>query len=286
MPIEVIGEKNNEGDTDFLEKFSLVTIDESKSPTRKYSPPPKNNNGWRNNNNTNKNKHWWGRGENTIAAAGILVCDKQDNEKGIWVLIEKSRRGSGIEYTDMGGKYDYNDCHPSVTIHREFGEEVFHTAEISVSEVRKLMSNETSIYLWPRGKYMCLIVNRKDLPCPIELNDANVREARKSALNNNPMTDSNMYRTEGIKFIPFSKLKEPEILNNISYRLMNILRFSFLRRKIIDIKVLDDKIANKARHITSLPNLRVQSKPFTYHYNSNSNRGGWRNRCKINQNYP
>lgn len=202
-----------------------LTYQYSFGKRRKVRPPP--------------GKYWWkdplGR---DVAAGGILILDEYviDNKstEGIWVVVEKSRRGIGIEYSDFGGRYHYDDGDIYATISREFREETYNTDEIPYSTVKKLVTspsdNNKFVYRMNKGKYVCLVVDRKYLPS-LYLNNENVEKARIKVLRENPYISRGAYRSEGVAFLPFSDICTL-YRNKLSYRLSEILKKSRLVYKI------------------------------------------------------
>lgn len=183
-------------------------------------------------------KFWWkddlGR---DVAAGGILILDTQIvngvKERGIWVISEKSRKNEGTEYTDFGGRYNQDDGDIYATIHREFREETYNTNEIPYSVIKKLAtdsSNENKfVYRMVKGKYLCLVVDREYLP-PLNLDNCDIQSAKQQVIKSNPYVAPEVYRTENLVFIPFSKLKKGDL--SLSFRLNEILSHSPLRNKI------------------------------------------------------
>jgi len=176
-------------------------------------------------------KWWWKDDKGKfIAAAGILIFD----DEGMWLVAEKSRKNDGgVEYTDFGGKYDWNDGDIYATIPREFREECYNTDELSYSLIKRLVTSPSTekkfVYRMNKGKYLCLIVHRSLLP-PLKLSDLEVKIARDRVIASNPFCHDSMYRTVGIKFIPFKEIENYK--TQLSYRLSTILKFSQLNKKI------------------------------------------------------
>lgn len=205
-------------------------------------------------------KWWWASPDGWyIAAGGIIIRDICDDKEGIWVLIEKSRRGYGQEYTDIGGKYDWNDGDIYATISREFREELYNTDEIPYKTIKRLCEQFKSydknnqLFMMRKGKYMCLIVDRSVLP-NLELDSKQVENARSNVLSRNHFCRDEMYRTISLRFLPFDEVVDHK--NLLSYRLSNILKDSALRNKIPGIEKL-----NTVRECSqSNGNWRSQSK--------------------------
>lgn len=175
-------------------------------------------------------RYRWKGPEGELAAGGILIIDTVEGEKGVWVLVEKSRRRgreNDVDYIDFGGKYDYNDCNIYATISREFREEVYNTDEISVKTIKDLYhlspSNRKATMRLCRGQYVCLIVDRSLLP-PLTLNSEKVRQARVDAIQTNPNIHDRMYRTEDLMFLPLKDATKEPHLSRIAYRLGYILK--------------------------------------------------------------
>ncbi len=212
------------GDKSFSDIVKLTPSKKSFQPrkiqvnTRRYrrGPPP--------------GKWWWKNPQGKfVAAAGILIFD----DEGIWVVVEKSRNGDGtFEYSDFGGKYDWNDGDIYATISREFREELYNTNEISYSTVKELSTTPSSkkkfIYRMNKGKYFCLIVHNS-LVSDIELDNLKVQIKREEIIKSNEI-HQHLYRTEKIKHLNFDELNK--YTTKMSYRLSIILKYSPINQYI------------------------------------------------------
>ncbi len=183
-----------------------------------------------------KTRRWWVDPKTGIhiAGAGILITETRPpglGGFGVWLVEEISRKTSaGIEYSDIGGKYDWNDAHPASTIQREFGEEVYFTDELSRKKILEFMNNdqnqytseEAFVHVTSNGHYLCLVLDRKFLPS-VQLSDANVKEARLKVLRENPSTQPNMFRTVGLRWFSETDLVAEHQKKHIAQRVRHVL---------------------------------------------------------------
>lgn len=164
-----------------------------------------------------KKKHYFvsTRGRQ-YAAAGILPHD----ENGFWCAEEKK----GL--SDFGGKYQPEDGDILVTISREFGEEVYHTAEISVSKLQELQAHKKGVPIvigkFDKPSYFALVVETKHLE--ISLNDSEVKKARKRYIQHNPSLSDpeSVYQTISVVYVPFDNIIE--FSDRFTWRLQTIIK--------------------------------------------------------------
>jgi hypothetical protein len=153
-----------------------------------------------------------------ISAGGVLFHD----DFGVWVIGEmKTNR---LEYTDPGGKYQFEDGDIYATMAREIGEETYHTIEISSSTLRALSHMSKILYVNDNNDnkpiYMCmlvhvkLLINRRIDPDPQKF-----LQARRRILKENPTIPPYHYAARSLKYIPFSDLIK---YTNLSYRLKRV----------------------------------------------------------------
>ena len=161
----------------------------------------------------------------TLTAGGILFYDDQ----GIWVIGEKDR--SGIVYTDIGGRYTYEDGNIWVTISRELREETYGTCELFASEIVSLSKKHPPVYVnghENRPVYMCLVIpivelmleSRKNFVLdPIMFN-----KQRNITLAENPDVPADYYCPCVLTKLSYEELADPRF--RLSYRLKRIMKFS------------------------------------------------------------
>ena len=175
-----------------------------------------------------KKKYKWYDGKGRyLTAGGILPYDV----KGIWVIGEQDKSGI-ITYTDAGGKYQFEDGDIFKTIAREFGEETYHTCDVTRSQISDLANIYDPVYVnghENKPVYMCLVVPKMSLE-GVLFNDDLLKLARDRVLKENPFVPPNYYNSITIRRIPFDQLNSPDI--RLSYRLRRILKHGPLSSKI------------------------------------------------------
>ncbi len=105
--------------------------------------------------NSYRKKFRWYDGKRNLTAGGLLPYDSD----GVWVIREIS--GEKSEYTDIGGKYRFEDGNIYNTIAREFGEELYYSSEILGRDVKEIEKTIKFTYIngyHKRPVYACLIV--------------------------------------------------------------------------------------------------------------------------------
>uniref|UniRef100_A0A6C0LYX4 Nudix hydrolase domain-containing protein n=1 Tax=viral metagenome TaxID=1070528 RepID=A0A6C0LYX4_9ZZZZ len=147
-----------------------------------------------------------------LAAGGVLLLDGD----GAWVVSEQGK------YTDIGGRYDFNDGDIYATIAREFREELYNTAEISYFDLKNVpLSSKHYIDSFVGNPiYMCIVVNVSDIPLRGVLDNESVKRAKDEILRSNRYVPPHRYTTESLKLVPMSELR---VASNVSPRLRSIL---------------------------------------------------------------
>jgi len=179
-----------------------------------------------------KKKYRWldNRGRQ-LTAGGILPYD----ETGVWVIGETDKSGN-ITYTDAGGKYQFEDGDIYKTIAREFGEETYHTCELTRSQVLELYNTFEPVYVnghKNRPVYVCLVIPRLAISS-LKFDSFKMKEARNEVLKNNPNVPPEYYNSVNIKHLSYDQLSSDDI--RISYRLKRILKYSSLFDKTVKNK--------------------------------------------------
>ena len=187
-----------------------------------------------------KKKYRWhdGRGRQ-LTAGGILPYD----DNGIWVIEENSRNGD-IEWTDTGGKYRFEDCDIYTTIAREFSEEVYHSCNLSRSDVVDIAATHTPTYVNGHQNlpvYICYAVHANVLlKYGVNMSPAMFTKSRQKAILSNPDVPENYYSSINLRYIPFPELDlamramDP-LHRTFSYRLKRILRHGPLASRLYSI---------------------------------------------------
>lgn len=167
-----------------------------------------------------------------LTAGGILPYD----DTGIWVIGEINR--NSIIFTDIGGKYQYQDCDIYKTIAREFGEELYHSSDMTREQMIELSSICQPVYInghKNKPVYICYIVHIDIMNgMGIYLNSELFLKNREFVLKENPDVPSEYYSSVVLTHLSF------EDINNIlstdklqlSYRLKGILKYGCLSNKL------------------------------------------------------
>lgn len=157
----------------------------------------------------------------TLSAGGILFYD----ESGIWVIGEKEH--GEIIYSDIGGKYEYEDGNIWNTIRREMYEETYGCCEVFSHEIVSISKKYPPIYVNGHKKtpvYACLVVPiAETLSFRTFSLDSDLFAARRlQTLRENPEVPPDYYPCMLIKLSYKDLRNHPKL----SYRLQRILRFS------------------------------------------------------------
>jgi len=165
---------------------------------------------------------WTDDQKRNLYAGGILLTDKIDEKEGFWIIAEHDLLNR-LVYTDIGGRYDYNDGDIFGTITREFREETYNQTQILYKDVIK--SDLMRIYIKGYNKapvYLCIVapieklgLNREDLQ------NIDIQQARNKIIKSNQNIPEKWYRTREFKFISLEDIKNDVFL--ISKRLQEIL---------------------------------------------------------------
>lgn len=138
------------------------------------------------------------------------------NDNGLWVVSETC--GNKVEYTDIGGKYNYNDGNIYACISRELAEETFHTIEVPSSVLKNVPKIE-KILTEKFKSYLCLFIHTDALDIKIDRKE--FHRARNETVNNN-FDCKHLYKQIDLIFIPYKDLEENR--ERFSYRLKKLLK--------------------------------------------------------------
>jgi len=169
-----------------------------------------------------------------LTAGGLLPYDKD----GIWVIEEHSKRKPDqLEYTDLGGRYHFDDGDIYATIAREFNEEVYYSAEITRKQVLKISEISETIHIDGYQKkpvYACVLAPVFCLESMgIKMNPKQFLIRREIVLRQNPDVPKSYYRPLKLEYISHA-----DIANNLytlSNRLKCILKESKVLSKYIEM---------------------------------------------------
>lgn len=178
-----------------------------------------------------KRARWHDPQGKQLTAGGILPY----TEDGIWVIGET--KGNKIVWTDMGGKYEPEDCNIYATISREANEELYHSVHITPENIKNISETHNEVYVMDTNGepvYICYVVSANILKkMKIYFNRDKFLENRSETLSQNP-TVHNFYVSVDLKHITFEEIKKEIDNNNVSFRLKKILERGPLSHKIGD----------------------------------------------------
>ena len=181
----------------------------------------------------NGKKFRWHDGKGRqLTAGGLLPYDGL----GVWLVGEQDR-GGPVEWTDMGGRYEYEDGDIFKTIAREVGEELYHSAELLRRDIVYFSGRYPPVYVNGHQKlpvYICYPVPIAELlKKGFVLDPELFEENRRTVLSSNPMVPKNYYPTVVLRFFPYNilnrALEGKEECPVLKFRLRRILK-QFLPR--------------------------------------------------------
>lgn len=159
-------------------------------------------------------------GDKYLTAGGVFFYEERNGVKGLW-LVKEYNYGEE-EFTDFGGKYDYNDGDIFATIVREFREETYNTQEIAYKDILSVPS-DCHIYIngWDnKPVYMCIPVHINTFK--ISFDAVAIKKSRERILKTNAKVPSDWYSTRDVCFVPLDDIEKKIV--KISNRLKSILR--------------------------------------------------------------
>ncbi len=212
--------------------------------------------------NNKNNRFWWKDQKGLLhSGGGLLIYD----DNGIWVISETKNQGSKQEYTDIGGRYRFEDCDIYQTIAREFEEETYHTSTIELrrTKVIKLYDKYKFTYVYGQiskkksgvGRgipvYGCIVVPIKEFNISGFDNEYFMKE-RSLAIKSNPNVPENFYKSIEIRHITFREIWSGKL--NFSHRLNKILLYNFVLNKKIQS---ENKLNKIVLNTIDIKNLRI-----------------------------
>lgn len=165
---------------------------------------------------------------NMLTAGGILFYD----DDGIWVIGEMEK-GTTV-YTDMGGKYEFEDCSIYGTITRELREETYDMCEITVKQLKALAKSSVPVYVnghHGQPVYICYPVHLRTLSevgVEIKFDDSEFKRSRLETIFTNPTIPPHFYNSIEIRHIKFEDIENEKF--PLSFRLQRIMRYSLLNK--------------------------------------------------------
>ena len=174
----------------------------------------------------------------SFAAGGILFYD----DEGVWTVGEMEK--GEVVYTDIGGKYTFEDGNIYATISRELREETYGVCEIFAKDIEELCQTYPPVYINGNHAvpvYLCLVLpipeqtqkltllHAPKRPVPVQAPEPKLErvdldpllfeQERQKTLRDNPFVPEDFYRTMSLTKIPFDKLAS----SRLSYRLRRII---------------------------------------------------------------
>ena len=168
-----------------------------------------------------------------LTAGGLMPYD----DKGVWLVAERGKSDQ-IVWTDLGGRYMFEDCDIYKTIAREVGEELYHSAELLRRDVFSLAQKYTAVYVnGHRGLpvYVCYPVPLFELEkVGFSLNPEQFDKNRSEALQSNPSVPEDYYVTVGLGYFTYEQINsllKGKSWPKLSYRIRRILKEFLLSEK-------------------------------------------------------
>ena len=179
-----------------------------------------------------KKYRWYDGHDRQLTAGGLLPYD----EKGVWLVGEQDTGGS-VGWTDMGGRYEFEDCDIYKTIAREVGEELYHSSELLRRDVVDFSKKYKPIYVnGHQGLpvYICYPVHTRELAKKDFILDPQLfQKNRRDALESNPSVPVNYYPTIELRYFSYCAinraLKKEKGSPILKFRIQRILK-SFLQK--------------------------------------------------------
>lgn len=165
----------------------------------------------------------------SLTAGGILFYD----DDGIWVISE--REGKGVNYTDIGGKYMFEDGDIYAAIKRELAEETYQTVELTYANMTELRRSNKVARIYVKGHldvpvYLCLLVPIEVINVIVpsfKLDPKEFTIRRNVVVQQNP-TYSDHYVAQNLHYISYNDVASLKM----SYRLRLIIKHSHLASRV------------------------------------------------------
>jgi len=170
---------------------------------------------------TKKIKHFYlDENKEQITAGGVLFY----NSEGIWVISEKCRKKGEdtIEYTDIGGRYHYDDIDIYQTISRELNEETYFSIEYKRSELIEIIQKNKNAFIYVNGgkfnkpTYKCYLIHTSTINKDISIENFNIGKEYANKINNK------YYKIDGLHFILWDRINEKYLSHRLKWILRNM----------------------------------------------------------------
>ncbi len=177
-----------------------------------------------------KKFRWLDNQGRMLTAGGLLPYD----EDGIWAIGEINK--DDVLFTDMGGKYQFEDGSIYQTIAREAYEETYGMLELTRSVVESYYSKYPVVYVnghKNKPVYSCVVVPIGVLN--VDLNNDIFTAKRLAVIKSNPDVPPGYYNSVCIRHLSFAEINSAK--HQLSYRLRRVLKYGPFSSKV-DITVL------------------------------------------------
>lgn len=155
-----------------------------------------------------------------VSGGGILVVNKIEGY--FWFIGEKKYNKKDDDkittiYTDIGGKYRWDDGDIYACIAREWNEETYHSSELTRSNIIELWKNEKKIYVNSKNSknksssYICLIIDEINLNKYTKIDSILFDINRSNIIKNNPSAPFYIFKSLCIKKVYFNDINTKKI---------------------------------------------------------------------------
>lgn len=156
-----------------------------------------------------------------LTGGGVFIYDNE----GIWAVGEQMKRS--IVFTDIGGKYVYQDGDIYQTIAREFNEETYHCDEVSRRKIIDLIETGKGQVLslsnnQNRPVYISVAIHISDLD--IQIDPKLFLSCRESILKSNPDVPVGLYKSVELRHFKFSEIEQLIRQNTFSSRFVTLFK--------------------------------------------------------------
>ena len=156
-----------------------------------------------------------------LTGGGVFIYD----DEGIWAVGEQMKRS--IIFTDIGGKYVYQDGDIYQTIAREFNEETYHCDEVSRRKIIDLIETGKGQVLslsnnQNRPVYISVAIHITDLD--IQIDPKLFLSCRELVLKSNPDVPIGLYKSVELRHFKFSEIEQLIRQNTFSSRFVTLFK--------------------------------------------------------------
>uniref|UniRef100_A0A6C0JTX7 Nudix hydrolase domain-containing protein n=1 Tax=viral metagenome TaxID=1070528 RepID=A0A6C0JTX7_9ZZZZ len=174
-----------------------------------------------------------------LYAGGVLFYD----QNGIWIIKEYFR--DNYRFSDIGGKYSFEDCNIYSTISREFCEETYYSFPFTYFKLIELLRDNKceEVYICSDSQnnptYLSLLIDVKDINFELSAQEFNM--SRNKVINENPKIPVRHYSSFELFYLKFEDVEKYKIFFN--FRLKQLFnRTKFLRKHLIKTQKINDPL--------------------------------------------